>query len=448
MNGFKAPETPAKYDKVGVLKVGPSHARNVLVLVPGTSAGSAYFVPLAQWLVKTIPGWQVWSVERRENLLEDQSMLDKAKEGKATPQQVFDYYLGYLQNPSITTHFNPVPDSSVEFAKQWGMNTQIQDLHQVIEAARRLGGRVVLGGHSLGGSVVTAYATWDFHGRAGADELAGLVYDDGGSFTGPPTSQQATETLDTFMGPTVSPWLPFIPGIPPVYSGLFGATGGLAAIIAPNAPLASGETKILPPPLQTPVPVTNLAQFGWGTSVATSKLVFAIMAHDGAGLDTTAMPDGLYGWNSAGSLTPIKRYAMMLSGYPLIGVDGTEWYFPQRLTLDSAAVDNGNANPAQSVFGVNATMGHQLPRSLRIYAFGAYGGAAITGAASALAAQSGIPQRNLVLVNRQGTYAHNDPAGAYPNNDFFTNLVTFLEGIGRHHLAHRDHSAGRHHFKR
>ena len=53
------------YNKVGVLKIGPSSAKNVLVLEPGTSAGSAYFVPLAKWIVSKTPGWQVWSVERR-----------------------------------------------------------------------------------------------------------------------------------------------------------------------------------------------------------------------------------------------------------------------------------------------------------------------------------------------------------------------------------------------
>jgi triacylglycerol esterase/lipase EstA (alpha/beta hydrolase family) len=66
MKGFVAPGTPAKYDKVGVIKVGPTSAKNVLVLEPGTSAGSAYFVPLAQWIVSKTKGWQVWSVERRE----------------------------------------------------------------------------------------------------------------------------------------------------------------------------------------------------------------------------------------------------------------------------------------------------------------------------------------------------------------------------------------------
>ena len=60
----------------------------------------------------------------------------------------------------------------------------------------------------------------------------------------------------------------------------------------------------------------------------------------------------------------------------MTNVDGSEWYFPQRLTDDTGAVDQGNANPAQKVLGVDATMGHKLPRSLRIYAFGAYGGTA------------------------------------------------------------------------
>src|SRR5262249_36033245 len=138
MNGFAVPGTPAKYNKVGVIKVGSASAKNVLVFVPGTSAGSAYFVPLAKWIVSTAPDWQVWSVERRENLLEDQSVLNAAKVGRASPRTVFDYYLGYLSDPSVKTHFQFIPNSGVAFAKQWGMNVAIQDLHRVIRAARRL----------------------------------------------------------------------------------------------------------------------------------------------------------------------------------------------------------------------------------------------------------------------------------------------------------------------
>src|SRR5436305_11516662 len=81
MRGVPSRGTPARLDKVGVIKVGSPTARNVLVLEPGTSAGGAYFVPLAKWIVAKQPGWQVWSVERRENLLEDHSELQRAKTG-------------------------------------------------------------------------------------------------------------------------------------------------------------------------------------------------------------------------------------------------------------------------------------------------------------------------------------------------------------------------------
>src|SRR5689334_5051271 len=83
--GFKSPGTPAKYDKVGILEVGSAKAKNVLVLNPGTSASAAYFAPLAKSIVAKAPEWQVWAVERRENLLEDQSVFDKGKAGTATP---------------------------------------------------------------------------------------------------------------------------------------------------------------------------------------------------------------------------------------------------------------------------------------------------------------------------------------------------------------------------
>ena len=47
-------------------------------------------------------------------------MFDKAKAGKATPEQVFDYYLEYLTDPSITTHFQSIPTDEVAFARNWG----------------------------------------------------------------------------------------------------------------------------------------------------------------------------------------------------------------------------------------------------------------------------------------------------------------------------------------
>jgi pimeloyl-ACP methyl ester carboxylesterase len=115
-------------------------------------------------------------------------VLDQYIAGARTPQQVFDYYFGWLTNPKISPHFQAPPDSSVAFARQWGMDVTIGDLHQVVDRAKQLGGKVVLGGHSLGGTVTTAHATWDFDGKAGAEDLDGIVLIDGGTGAGSPIS--------------------------------------------------------------------------------------------------------------------------------------------------------------------------------------------------------------------------------------------------------------------
>ena len=143
-------------------------------------------------------GWQVWAVERRENLLEDHSALNRAKAGQVTGQQLFDYYLGWITDSSIADHFQFIPDAQVAYARGWGMRVEINDLRRVVKSAQRVGDHVVVGGHSLGGSITTAYATWDFGGKPGADGLPGLVFIDGGS--GPTRSRRgaAEQALNDF----------------------------------------------------------------------------------------------------------------------------------------------------------------------------------------------------------------------------------------------------------
>jgi pimeloyl-ACP methyl ester carboxylesterase len=429
--GFAAPETPSFLNQVGVLKVGQPNAKNVLVLEPGTSAGAGYFVPFATWLVAHTKGWQVWSVERRQNLLEDQSLLTAAKLHLVSPQKLYDYYLGFITNPSITFHFNPVPDATVPFARQWGMNVAVEDLHKVIGAAKALGGKVVLGGHSLGGSVVTAYATWDFGGKPGADGLSGLVYDDGGSSPFPVSKEKAEEELTRLS--KKSPWLAF-GGIPSPFLGIFSALGSTLTHIDPKGPSLLQASPLLPAALKPAVPATNEAGFGFSVNVGTSPpSLIAGQIHGGKGVEETAEADGLHGWSNVGALTPVPRYADMLSGTGLLLADGTEWYFPERLTIDTRAVAEGNANPAQEVLGEHAIHGHELPTSLKILAINSELDKAVKAnslvAAQILAAQSGIPAANLTLIDVENTYAHNDPAGAFPNNEFFNKMVPFLEGL-------------------
>ena len=90
------------------------------MLNPGTSAGGTFFGPFANALTKKLKGWQVWAIERRENLLEDHSYLEKYVNGEISNQEIFDYYLGWITDPSISPHFTPKTTAETEFAKQLG----------------------------------------------------------------------------------------------------------------------------------------------------------------------------------------------------------------------------------------------------------------------------------------------------------------------------------------
>ena len=426
MRGFDAPDTPRKFDRVGVLRFGPSKAPNVLVLNPGTSAGAAYFAPLARHVVHRVNGWQVWSVERRENLLEDQSVLDRAKRGDASPSEVFDYYLRWLTDHSITNHVQPVPNADVEFAKKWGMRVEIHDLRQVVKAAKQQGRHVVVGGHSLGGSITTAYATWDFHGKPGAKGLTGLVFIDGGSSPDPVSAADARTSLEDLQQ-APSPWLAF-GDIPAPFAGIFGDSGGSATKMAPNRRSLGQSWSGLPADLKPPVPVTNDAQFGYAADVKTSPdALIAFQVH--AGHVQRGDCDPCH-WVRGDAITPIQRYATMISGWDLRDVDGTAWYHPMRLTIDSGAVGDGNRNPAQKVLHVKTPHGDDV--HVPIYAFAAaLGDGRVVDAARALAKQSDIPRRNVTIIDKHRTYAHNDPSAATPRNAFFKHLVPFLNGVER-----------------
>lgn len=424
LDGTTSPGTPEELNRVGVLEVGPRGAPNVLILVPGTSASAAYFVPLARHVVQRARGWQVWAIERRENQLEDHSVLNRAKLGRATPSETFDYYLGWLADSSITEHFRLIPDAEVGYAREWGMRVAVEDMRVIVKDAKRRARRVVLGGHSLGGSITTAYATWDFDGEMGAVDLDGLVFIDGGSGNNPPSAEEAQESLDELAAG--SPWLSF-GGIDAPFAGLFNATGSLGALLDPDSPSRGQAFPLLPENLKPPIPVTNLGQYGYALDTETSPpSLRAAQAHLGK-LADSGDPRG---WQRAGELTPIARYATMFSGYPLQDRDGTAWYHPLRLTIDSGAVAAGNANPAQEVLDVRAIHGHDLPRDLQIYAFGAaLGGERVLDGARLLASQSGIPDSNLLLIARPETYSHNDPNSAYPKNEFVDGLVRVLAKV-------------------
>ena len=244
MRGFAAPGTPAKFDKVGVIKVGPSSAKNVLVLEPGTSAGGAYFVPLAKWIVSKTKGWQVWSVERRENLLEDQSELNLSKEGQATADPAVQLLPRVPRRArTSSTHFQCSRRLDGRVRQAVGDGVAVQDLRRVIETARKLGGKVVLGGHSLGGSVVTAYATWNFAATPGPTTSPDWCTSTAAAARPDQRAARRTQELPVARrAAKTTPWLSF-GGIAAPYAGLFNATGSAAARCSIPTPLARADVR-------------------------------------------------------------------------------------------------------------------------------------------------------------------------------------------------------------
>ena len=153
-----SPGTPAKYDQVGVIKVGRRRLENVLVLEPGTSAGAAYFVPLARWIVARASGAGLVGRAPREPP-RGPSVLNL---GQAGPRHLD----AAVRLPRLARSGPPAP--SPPFAanpqrrrwvlpKRWGVGVAVEDLHRVIDCAPSWRWPF-LGGHSLGGAVVDAYA--------------------------------------------------------------------------------------------------------------------------------------------------------------------------------------------------------------------------------------------------------------------------------------------------
>jgi hypothetical protein len=296
----------------------------------------------------------------------------------------------------------------------------------VIAQAGQDGRNVALGGHSLGGSITTAYATWDFGGRAGAADLDGLVFIDGGSGPATLTAADAAQRLAALA--TSSPWLAF-GGIPSPFAGLFNIVGSTFAHFTPNELATLQDWPLLPPNLKPPVPATAEAAYGYALDTETSPPNLAAAPVHAGHLAAAGDPRP---WDPAGEITPIQRVADIFNGTGLIGLDGTAWYHPLRLTLDAGAINAGLPHPAQAVLDVNATHGADLGK-LPIYAFAAaLGGQRVLDAARLLATQSRIPPGWVSLVDASATYAHVDPLAAYPNNEFVDHLGPILKRASHH----------------
>jgi hypothetical protein len=302
------------------------------------------------------------------------------------------------------------------------MGVALNDARAVVLRARAHGRRqVVLGGHSLGASLTAAYAAWDFNGRPGYKDLAGLVLIDGGllgSFDAYDLAQAQQAIADLQTG---SPFLDLLGiGIPEA-AGLFAEVGALYAEKAPtDAATTLQSYPLLPPEFNPPFPVTNRALFGYAFDRDTSPAALSLLHINGGGLAPSGDPRG---WVDGG-VTPVSRLAQTFGQEPSNAV---EWYFPKRLTIDTNGADQMSANDVGNLLGLR--LFHTRKVDLPLYAIASdLAGAHVLDGARNLIRLARTTRRESMLVNRNPQISHLDPLTAAPRaNAFLKTVVPFLD---------------------
>ncbi|MFC9293066.1 alpha/beta fold hydrolase [Streptomyces sp. NPDC057011] len=393
MAGADAPG-PAARDRVHVLKVGSTRARQVLVLAPGQFAAAGSLAPLARELAGRLPETQVWVVDRREQDLAD-------LEGFRRPvERAAEHYLG--------GHYRAQTPQSVPYVGEWGLAVELADLREVVLAARDGGRRqVVLGGHSWGATTALAYAGWDFDGRPGYRDLSGLVMIDGGvhdAFAGEGITYRVSAGQADAWRARIAAGEVFdesaAMGRPETYP-ILQQLAGAYAVAAPDRP--STLAAQLPDWLRPPGEVTNAGLLEW---LYVSHPLVPDVSINPAFTSPTALAGALAG--------------------PAPSV--WQWYWPNRLTLDLQAADP--FADTEVARGLGLRLRHTREIDVPLYSFQT----GLTHGTANTAARWVVEQSRITSA----TYAENpamthlDPLFAEPGKNTFVDTVTpFLTRLGQ-----------------
>ncbi|RAG83307.1 alpha/beta hydrolase [Streptacidiphilus pinicola] len=363
-----------------VLEVGRPQARQVVVLVPGQFGAADDFRALAEELVARLPDTQVWAVDRREQDLADLSGF------RSGPDAAAAYYLG--------GHYRVQTPQTAAYVGQWGLAVELDDLRQIVLAARDHGRhQVVLGGHSWGATTALAYAAWDFDGRPGYRDLSGLVNLDGGvhdAFAGQGdvyrlTAAQAAAWQRQIAGGAVFDGsLAAVAGRPETLQ-ILQQLAGAYAVAAPDAP--STLAPRLPAPLRPNHPVSNAGLITW---MLASHPLAAEMSINPAYTRSATAARALAG--------PVPA--------------ALEWYWPNRLTLDLEAADPFRPTPAGRLLGLR--LWHAAQIDVPLYSFA-----------------SGLTHGTVNAAARWVVDHSRIPAATFAENDAMTHLDTLWAAPGR-----------------
>jgi hypothetical protein len=280
--------------------------------------------------------------------------------------------------------------------------------------------------------MAAAYAAWDFNGKPGYKDIAGIVAIDGGlagTFDSTDTAESARANLAklevTAENPD-GPWANLL-GLKGFAwaTGPFAQVGALAALKAPNAPSVLASFPLLPSYLKADVPTTNEGALGFAFDNDTSPAALSLIQVRAGRLATTGDPRG---WEN-GEVTPVQNIAKGFGGNRY-GTNSVDWYYPARLNVDTnGASSMERNNPAAKVLGLRVW--HLKDVNVPYYAFqtslsGSRDG--VVNGAKNFAARSKVPKGGLVIVDRKDSTSHLDPLLAAPaTNDFLKTVVPFLK---------------------
>ena len=409
VKGAPAPG-PKKFDRVWVEKWGPRDAGTVLVLIPGTGGGAGSVAPIARQLSRRVNGLQVWAFDRREQAFEDTSGFESG-----TAADAADYYLGFK--------YDRVTADEVPFVADWGFRTEIRDLRKVVRKAGKRGRKVVLGGHSRGASSAVAYAAWDFGGAGGYRSLDGLVLIDGGlAAFGPQefSKAQAVQGLDEIKAGRIfnDPLGAGIPEIGPIFSEV----GARFAVEQPQQKSTLQDNPLIPAALKPPFAVTNQGFLGYVFDDTTSIPSFASLRIRAGMLAPSGDPRP---WVD-GQNTPIGDFAAAFAREP---ANATEWYYPARMILDTAAANALRPTPAARYLGLEIKHAKRIDVPLYAIQTDLTNGGVLAGANTVI---DGSRIRRSKLVDASARMSHLDPVLAPAKTNRFTKTATpFLRRIAR-----------------
>ena len=364
--GFREPHTPDRYNCAYYLRYyAPklvnepsvtSRPHTVLVMMPGLFAGATALDLLARQLVANREGLEVWVVDRRANALEDRSaMVQSLKE--RDPRIAYDYY---VTNAGRADGFTPLSPADLRFTAFWGLEVHLRDLHEIVQRAESAADRVILGGHSLGASLVSFYSSYNFGTDDAPDpgyaHLDGLLLLEGilGRTGGFGWQQDDFSVRDIQLIASV-PDLEAGRGDPYFLGDGFDPASAaksevvsLFARFAPNA-LSPGGFVDYPATNRAVAGILDDDQYGFSSvfSVSVGEVegatlagnIFAVLLDGAQGMRSstvTGVAPGadFVGWqrgNREREVTDLDAYVRSKSA---LETNSSEWYFPLRLGLD------------------------------------------------------------------------------------------------------------------